>query len=387
MMTVKQKSAIQKASAKPNACLLSQNNSNQQGTVLVLVLLIVAIVSALSVKYVADYQLGLARAETRWHGAQARAFLEGAEEVAKLLFPTADIDQNSDYAGEPWSNEVPIEDQGVSGFAQLIDATAQLNLNDLVAFADPKKSAGETARYSESQRCFIRLLQTFPELNISPDQAEMYMEALVDWMDTDANTTGSGGAEEDYYRTLRPSYFPANEAMKSLEELRLVRGFNDNPKLVLLLTPFLTVLPADKGATGININTIEVHDPWGGKGVNNLLRCINNASTLSANDASAVRSLITNRPDTGYADKNDVKNLLGSDTDITFLNVKTNLFWLNSSVQLVDQRRSMRSLMERGQTQGSLKVIKREDVYELPSLVQLEREKNKKKDEGLDLMN
>jgi general secretion pathway protein K len=34
---------------------------------------------------------------------------------------------------------------------------------------------------------------------------------------------------------------------------------------------------------------------------------------------------------------------------------------------MVDQRRNMRSLMERGE-QSTLKVIRREDVYELPTV-------------------
>jgi general secretion pathway protein K len=390
----------QKAWVKPNVCSLFQNSNYgfklaqlkqaQHGTVLVLVLLIVAIVSALSVKYVADYQLGLARAETRWHGTQARAFLEGTEEVAKLLFPTADIDQNSDYAGEPWGNEIPIDDQGVTGTARLTDSTVQLNINDLaVAFVNEKQQ-GDPQRYSETQRCFIRLLQTFPDVPLSETEAENYLEALIDWLDPDNNESGSGGAEENYYRTLKPAYAPANQTMKSMDELRLVRGFNENPKLVLLLTPFLTVLPTDQGATGINVNTIEGLSPWGGKSVNNLLRCINDATTLSPNDASQAKNIITSRPEIGYGSKDDVKKIVGTNADTGFLQTNTKLFWLNSSVQLVDQRRSTRTLMQRTQTPSGargLKVVKREDVYELPSLVQLERERNKEKEDGLDLIN
>jgi general secretion pathway protein K len=37
-------------------------------------------------------------------------------------------------------------------------------------------------------------------------------------------------------------------------------------------------------------------------------------------------------------------------------------------VQLVDQRRSMRSLMKRGTEPGTLQVIRRDDVFELPTV-------------------
>src|SRR5690606_30080488 len=225
-----------------------------------------------------QYQLGLARAEARWHGAQARAFLEGTEEVAKLMFSVADNDPNLDFLGEEWSAQVPIEDDGVTGVAQLVDATAQLNLNDLITPVVVDKPMGDAGRYSEPQRRFIRLLQTFPDLPLNQNEAEYLLESVLDWMDADDNESGMGGAESNYYQGLKNGYLPANAPFKSVDELRLVRGFNDLPYLVLRLQAFVTVLPGDK--VGMNINTLDAISPFG-EGINNLWLTLNDVNSLA----------------------------------------------------------------------------------------------------------
>lgn len=364
-------------------CLNSSSNlhdqpSAERGTVLVLVLLIVALVAGLSVKFAAQYQLGLARAETRWHGTQARAFLEGTEEVAKLMFPEADIDTNIDYLGEPWASEVPIEDEGVSGFAKMMDATTQFNLNDLARPIDLTKPDRTPERYSEPQRRFIRLLQTFPDLPLDENQAEQLLAGVVDWIDADENESGSGGAESNFYQGMKEPYRAANALFKSVDELRLVRGFNESPVLVTLLQPFVTALPV--ADAGLNINTMDLVGPYG-KGINNLLLCINGSADLRPMNPADMEQFIALRPPTGFADKAAISTawdtmFAGRPLDIDGLNTATKYFWLNSTVQLVDQRRSMRSLMMRGAEPGSLRVIRRDDVFELPTVDRGEKDED-----------
>lgn len=357
--------------------------AQQRGVILIAVLLTVALVAALGIKFAAQYQLGLARAESRWHGLQARAFLEGTEEVAKLLFSTADLDPNTDYLGEPWGNEVPIEEEGVTGFAKLTDATAQLNLNDLNSALVAEKPQGSPDRYSEPQRRFIRLLQTFPDMPLGQQEAEGLLEAVVDWLDPDDAESGMGGAESNYYQGLADPYMAANASFKSIEELRLIRGFNEHPELVNRLLPFITVLPI-QGA-GININTLEAvlvqpgtkPEPGetGGNQANNLVRALGSADSLDPmSDADAIQFLME-RKETGFPDTASIgeawsRMFSGRQLDATGLNIKTNYFWLNASVQMVDQRRNMRSLMQKNEDGSvTLKVIQREDVYELPNVV------------------
>lgn len=350
----------------------------QRGAVLIMVLLIVALVAGLGIKFASQYQLGLARAESRWHGMQARAFLEGTEELAKILFPTADIDPTSDYIGEPWSNEVPIEEDGVSGVAQLVDATSKLNLNDLDTSTpfNPDLPIGTATRYTESQRRFIRLLQTFPDLQINQQDAEYLLEAVVDWIDRDDAEAGQGGAEGNYYQGQPDPYLPANGLFQSVEELRLVRGFAERPEIVLSLLPFITVLPSNQA--GININTI----PLGGEGesVSNLVRSLNTEASLEPISELDAQQFLSNRPETGFSDSQAIMDAwskqFSEGLDPSYLNTSTQFFWLEASVQLVDQRRSMRSLMQVIEIDSirNLKVIQRADVFELPSQVRKKKE-------------
>ncbi|HSC67292.1 MAG TPA: type II secretion system minor pseudopilin GspK [Cellvibrio sp.] len=352
--------------------------ARERGTVLLLVLLVVALVAGLSVKFAAQYQLGLARAETRWHGAQARSFLEGTEEIAKLLFPLANIDPQVDYLGEDWGNEVPIEDEGVSGFAKMTDATTQLNLNDLARPIDLTKPDGTPERYSEAQRRFIRLLQTFPDMPLDQNQAEVLLAGVVDWIDADEAESGSGGAESNFYQGMQEPYRAANALFKSVDELRLVRGFNEAPLLVTRLMPFVTALPV--ADAGMNINTMDLVAPHG-KGLNNLLLCFNGSNDLAPMDPADMQRFIELRPPTGFPDKTAVTSawdsmFAGKPLDPEGLTTLTKYFWLNSTVQLVDQRRSMRSLMMTGTEPGTLKVIRRDDMFELPTVERGEKDKD-----------
>jgi general secretion pathway protein K len=353
----------------PSSSRLATSLPAQRGTVLLLVILIVALVAGLSIKYAAQYQLGLARAETRWHGTQARAILEGTEEVAKLLFPNADID-STDNLNEPWASEIPIQDEGVSGVARMVDATTQFNLNDLARPIDLTKPEGSPERYSEPQRRFIRLLQTFPDLPLDQNQAELLLAGVVDWIDADEEESGSGGAESNFYQGLQVPYRAANALFKSVDELRLVRGFNESPILVARLAPFITALPV--ADAGLNINTMDLVDPYG-KNFNNLLLCINGSADLVPMNPSDMEQFIATRPPSGFGGKEEVTKAWntmfgGKPLDMEGLSTDTKYFWLYATVELVDQRRSMRSLLMRGTEPGSLKVIRRDDVFELPTV-------------------
>lgn len=357
-------------------CRSPDRPGREGGVILVAVLLIVAIVAGLAVKYTGEYQLGLARAEARWHGAQARAFLEGTEEVAKLLFATADLDDKVDYLGEPWGNEVPIGDEGVTGVAKLVDASAQLNLNDLAGALDPNKPQGQAGRYTAAQRRFIRLLQTFPDLPLEQQQAESLLEAVVDWQDANNDESGLGGAELNYYQSRPDPYLPANAPFKSVEELRLVRGFDEMPELVNRLKPYITVVP---GKLGLNVNTLEAQNP-DQVTANNLLRSLGGADSLAPLSDNDALQLAVARPATGFSDTAALtdawtKLFGGGALDSDGLKVMTDYFWLNATVQLVDQRRSTRTLMRR--SDKSLVVVLREDMYELPQVVRSESDKRR----------
>jgi type II secretory pathway component PulK len=80
-------------------------------------------------------------------------------------------------------------------FFGLIDESSKLNLNTVTQ----------------------GMLETLPFMTTE------FAAAIVDWRDTDSDVS-EGGAEDDYYGRLNPSYRCKNGDFESIEELRLVSG-------------------------------------------------------------------------------------------------------------------------------------------------------------------
>lgn len=327
--------------------------ARQAGAVLIMALLIVAVVAGLSIKFAGDFQLGLARAESRWHGVQARSYLLGMESAAIELLTKADKNPAVDYFGEGWDTEVPFEIDGGWVLARAVDATSQFNINTLgTPFVD-QKPASSAERYSEPQKRFIRLLQTFPNLPIAQNEAVEILEAIVDWQDPDDNQSGFGGAESYHYQGLEPPYNAANGPFMSVDELRLVRYMT--PELMMLLRPYITVLP---NGAGMNINTISMQ----------LLRTLNDTTDLAPLDELVAQSLAESIPLEGYPDLGAFSAAWTSAVgavnplDMGLLDVKTDYFWLYIQVDLVEQRRSMQTLLKRGEPK--YEVLLRRDTYQ-----------------------
>lgn len=334
-------------------------DNEQQGAVLIMVILIVALVAGLGIKFAADYQLGLARAEARWHGAQARAYAFSAEGAAQIILEKDD--PAFDSLDESWAVEIPVEVDGGMLTIKVQDANSQFDLNLLARHQlDPNKDSLDPTRYSPEQRYFIRLLQTFSRpgdnaspLVPSPVEAAVILEAVMDWIDPDSNPSGMGGAESDYYSSLPEPYQAANMPFRSLEELAMVRGMS--PELLMQLKPLVSTL---NPAEGLNINTLQ--DP-------RLIRGINIASDLRPISLEQAQALDSNKPSAGHytavSEFDTTWNSVmgsGQQVDKEFLTTKTSLFWLTTTVQIGDQRRVGRSLLKRGTPAFS--VVRREET-------------------------
>ncbi|HEV8078022.1 MAG TPA: hypothetical protein VGP45_06525, partial [Marinobacter sp.] len=145
-------------------------------------LLVVVLVVAFTLKASRDYQLSMARAEGRWHGTQARAYLSGAERLA--VFFLEQDDASIDTLMEDWAQPIPpFPIEGGALMAEIRDASARLNLNDLATPFVPEKAMDSHERFSENQRRFLRLLQSFEFYPLALEDAIAILEAVVDWTD------------------------------------------------------------------------------------------------------------------------------------------------------------------------------------------------------------
>lgn len=329
-------------------------SARQRGAGLIIALLIVSVAAGLAIRFAGDFQLGMARAESRWHGAQTRTYLRGAENMAAYLLAEFGPAPDLAYRGEEWDVEFPFEIDEAWGFVAVDDASSRFNLNDLAGNLNSEHAHNDWQRFSEPQRRFIRLLQSFQnELPLHEDEAIAVLEAVVDWLDPDDETSGFGGAEADYYQSLDPPYRPANSEFVSVDELRLVRHMT--PELMTLLRPHLVVLPAGQG---LNVNTLS----------DRLLGTINAQDRLQPLTEMELGLLRQDWPPEGYFSNvqefsgQGAWQSIGATPSIEGLAVSTNYFLVTTQVALVQQRRSMESVLRRTET-NAYEVVRRSDSY------------------------
>lgn len=210
---------------------------NERGMVLLLVLVVVALLSALLSEFAFSTLVDLRLTETFRDNVRADYLARGGLTVGRMLLQQ---DRNSyDAPGAPeelWSQEVtnfPVADGAVS--ISIHDLDGRLDLNLLI---DAQGNPNVVMRGRFERLCDLLGLEDPAALSA----------ALIDWLDAD-DDPGELGAESDYYRQLQPPYPAANGALTTVDELVRVRGFD--AEAVNALKPFVTVWGGDK----LNINS------------------------------------------------------------------------------------------------------------------------------------
>ncbi len=202
----------------------------QRGIALVTAMMIVAIAAAIAAQIAFAHQIWFRQMENVADRDATDWLRRGALHWASLAL-LEDAAQNSiDHLGETWAMALPtLPVEGGAIKVSIEDAQARFNLNSA---ADPA-----------SLRVLQRLLEV---LRLDPQLAN----AVADWIDPDSEAR-AGGAEDIDYLNLNPPYRAANRPMASVDELRLVRGFD--AQTVRALLPYVTVLPV--ATNTINVNT------------------------------------------------------------------------------------------------------------------------------------
>ena len=209
----------------------------QRGIALVTAVMIVAIAAAIAAKIAFAHQIWFRQMENVSDRGATDLLRRGALHWASVAL-LEDAAQNSiDHLGEPWAMGLPaLPVEGGAIKVSIEDAQGRFNLNNLVQNNVMSKPDFDV---------FERLLLI---LGLDP----LLANALLDWIDPDGNVTSPGGAEDVDYLALKTPYRAANQPLISVDELRLVRGFD--AKTVQILLPYVTVLPPGTH-TSINVNT------------------------------------------------------------------------------------------------------------------------------------
>lgn len=212
-------------------------NQSQHGVALLTILVMVALATILAAT-IAKRQSNIAE-NTGYLMRQDQSLLYAKSAEAffsELLIQDSDNGSSIDHLQENWAKPMPpfpVEDGSVSG--RLLDESGKFNLNNLV------KSDGKVDE--AAKRWFEKLLQ---RVGLPAELSQ----AVIDWQDSDDETTGAMGAESNYYQGLNPAYLASNTMFHSVDELKLVKGFEG--KNYDLIKPYVTALPEQ---TKVNMNT------------------------------------------------------------------------------------------------------------------------------------
>jgi general secretion pathway protein K len=314
----------------------------QRGVAIITALLIVAIATTVSVTISTRLQLDVRRTGNLIAGDQAYLYSLAAESWSQRILKQDRKNSEIDHLGEDWAIELPplpVEGGYIQG--RLIDLQSCLNINSLLDDNTSTRTDANAGSSAPLARTRLERLLT----NLKIDKA--YTQAIIDWIDSDLQTTIPDGAEDVYYMNLEQPYRAANTPMQSISELRLVKGF-ENPQVYATVLPYVCAYGVN---APININTATAE----------VLRSL--ADDLSESD---VEKIIQQRDETAFNNVSEFissGNLDNKTTRTEGLSVDTEYFMLQTDSTIGQVRVITYSIIHRS-IDGSTKVIARsQGVY------------------------
>lgn len=212
----------------------------ERGFALVITLLVTAILIAVVTEFMSDVYVATVARQNYVDGQQASILASsGVTGGEKLL--QWDLATHPAYSSllDKWAQPISIDDEKGNLQVTIEEEDGKLDLNTVVG-----SNGNPTPFYYDACTALLK------KEGLSAD----LLDALGDWLDSD-DTPRPGGAETTYYSTLTPPYAAKNGRLDTLDELRLVKGFDS--KVLAKLRPFATVYTSNPGvfSAPININT------------------------------------------------------------------------------------------------------------------------------------
>jgi general secretion pathway protein K len=206
----------------------------QRGVAIVLAMGVVALAAIAATAIMITQSTWSRAAELTADHAQAQALIQAGADWARALLGYDRRANNVDHLGEPWAMRLPampVENGELTGYIE--DQQGLFNLNNVV-------NAGKV---NPAQ------LAIFQRLLVILALPAALADTLADWVDADSEALPQG-AEDAYYLALKLPYRAANRPLIDVDELALVRGFDESVRA--RLRPFVTALPR---FTAVNANT------------------------------------------------------------------------------------------------------------------------------------
>lgn len=235
----------------------TDEHENQQGSILIMVLLIISVLVVMVFESMHQVQVEATSSKIYAASIQGRALARSGLVFAKyLLARDREIDleekSESDHFGEFWSGFLDQEEVEPPEFttgelnATIGDEQGKFPINFLVDDNGNYRSA-----YME---VLTRLLKSQP-FALEPERVEEILLSVKDWLDEDDLPEGDQGAEKDYYLFQGMDYECTNGPLASLSELSLIRGIDQELYQGQPGKPGLKDLLTVHSKGKININT------------------------------------------------------------------------------------------------------------------------------------
>lgn len=208
--------------------------ADQKGMALLMVLAIVALLSALLIEFSFSTLVDLRAVENFRDRSRAYYLARGGVEAARIILQndSNNYDHPSEFWGQPMAG-IPVGDGDVS--LAISDLSGRMNIN-LVGDGRGNPLSG--------YHRFVALCEVV--LLLGYNDARALADSLVNWYNADMTVVT---ADDAYYQRQSPPYRRRGAKLTAVDELLLIRGFDE--ETVEALRPFIRIA----GGEPINVNT------------------------------------------------------------------------------------------------------------------------------------
>lgn len=221
----------------------------ERGAALLTVLMLVAVMAALSASALERLRLSTRLAANAGAIDQARAFAVAAERIAVTRVTDLVEADPARLPADAWNGRVSrLPVPGGVTTARVSDGANCFNLNSVVSGQPGMPNAPLLARLTG----IIQFEGLMRALGIGTDEARRVAMSLADWVDSD-DVPLAGGAEDAAYTRLSPAYRTGNTFLADPSELRAIAGVT--PELYERLRPWICALPTSD-LSPINVNSL-----------------------------------------------------------------------------------------------------------------------------------
>ncbi len=220
---------------------------NNRGVALLLAVTVISLLVAVTVQFSKDMRQELMSSANLLASGRLGVMAKSGHNLAVAVLAQDGGENNHDSFHDAWAQ------LGDGDLAQLYGSG---RLNITIEDLSGRLQLNSLANSPESRKIFQRLLLAGDYNEMSKENAEMIVDAVVDWIDADDQESGIEETESSYYRSLEPSYSARNGPMEFIEELLLIRGITPDLYYGNDVFPGLRHVVTVHGDDGkININT------------------------------------------------------------------------------------------------------------------------------------